>query len=77
MANSLYMSIQVTCRREGIHIGADDSIKNEHSICTIRSGNVIKENDWASLYPPNSWYGDKSKVNWMIRVIGTALVPEG
>ena len=65
-----------TCRREGIHIGADDSVRNEHSTCTIRSGGVTKEREWSTLYPSDRWFADKSKVNWMVRAVGTAMLPE-
>jgi hypothetical protein len=64
-----------TCRMEGIHVGADDSVKNEHSTCTIRRGGVTTESSWAWLYPSDRWFADKSKVNWMIRVVGTVMVP--
>lgn len=70
--------------RQGIYIGADDSITNTH--CDRASGKTISEmtsggktqtpsaGDW--VFRSESWYGDKSKVNWMIRVVGTGAVPE-
>ena len=58
---------------EGIHMGADDSVTNEHSNVTIREGDTDKQLDsWP--YLPSVWFGDKSKVNWMIRVVGTTEV---
>lgn len=63
-----------TCRLEGIHIGADDSVVNEHSDMTVKVDETFKILAqwpyWADL-----WFGDKSKVNWMIRVVGTAMLP--
>ncbi len=59
---------------EGIHIGADDSISNEHSNVTVREGETDKQLDYWP-YSPSVWFGDKSKVNWMIRVVGTAVLP--
>jgi hypothetical protein len=65
-----------TCRREGIHIGADGSVRNEHSTCTIRRGGVTIESEWSALYPPDRWFADKSKVNWMVRAVGATMLPE-
>ena len=61
---------------EGIHIGADDSIVNEHSETTIRTaeGTTRILVDWP--YGADWWFGDKSKVNWMIRVVGTVVGTE-
>lgn len=62
-----------TGRMQGIHVGADDSVTNEHSTVTIRSGgSTLESTSWG--YP--GWLADKSKVNWMIRVVGTSMVPE-
>jgi len=64
-----------TGRMEGIHIGADDSASNEHSSLTVRQGDKYRiSSDWP--YPSSKWFGDKSKVNWMIRVVGTIMVEE-
>ena len=61
-----------TCRLQGIHIGADSSVFNEHSTLTSRTFEGDKEEqEWK--YPSDLWSGDKSKVNWMIRVVGTYL----
>lgn len=61
---------------EGIHIGADDSIVNEHSETTIRTaeGTTRILVDWP--YRADLWFGDKSKVNWMIRVVGICMMTE-
>jgi hypothetical protein len=56
---------------EGIHIGADDSVVNKHSESTNRTdGTTLVFPQWP--YSRDwGWFGDKSKVNWMIRVVGT------
>jgi len=56
----------------GIGIGADDSTPNEHSTVTDvkADGTFIESNSW----PFET--ADKGKANWMIRVAGTAMVPE-
>ena len=56
---------------DAIHVGVDRSSVNQHSTIT----------DVAKRTPRicSSWpftLGDKSKTNWMIRVVGTAMVPE-
>jgi hypothetical protein len=65
-----------TGQSNGIQIGADDSMPNEHSSVTSlsKSGESSKEIMWP--YPLQQWFGDKSKVNWMIRVVGTYLEPK-
>jgi len=71
-----YVHIYTDSPYPGLHIGADDSAVNEHSNVTVRKagGTIQILNQWP--YMPTLWFGDKSKVNWMIRVIGTAMVPE-
>jgi len=59
-----------TCRLQGISIAADDSVFNKHSTLTSRTFEGDKEQqEWH--YPSDLWSGDKSKINWMIRVVGT------
>ena len=55
-----------------IGIGVDDSIPNEHSSVTEakKDGTFAESKSW-----PFETI-DKKKVNWMIRVTGTAIVPE-
>lgn len=61
----------------GIHLGVDESVKNEHSTVTVRPAGVTKEvESWKQEYFCPCWFNDKSKTNWMIRVVGTAMVPE-
>jgi hypothetical protein len=60
-----------TGRLQGIHIGADDSIANLHSGTTIRPEQESAKIG-LSLWPFHStqWFGDRNKVNWMIRASG-------
>jgi len=61
---------------DGLHVGADDSVINEHSETTIRteSGATQILAEWP-YWNPAYWMSDKSKVNWMIRVVGTVMAP--
>lgn len=69
---------------QGIYIGADDSVANTHS--EITTGKTISElttSAKAQAFSPiewifykNTWFGDQSKVNWMIRIVGIGTVPE-
>ena len=56
-------------------MGADDSAVNSHSELTVRDGSVdIVLDGWPYWRKDSAghdlWYGDKSKVNWMVRVVG-------
>jgi len=75
VSDKFYVHIYTDSPYPGLQIGADDSVINEHSEFTARDGGITRivdpwpcERDWG-------WFGDKSKVNWMIRVMGTAMVP--
>ncbi|MHB8084545.1 MAG: hypothetical protein ACYDHZ_01810 [Dehalococcoidia bacterium] len=56
-------------------MGADDSVINSHSDLTVRDNNadIILEG-WPywkkDAAGHDLWYGDKTKVNWMIRMVG-------
>jgi hypothetical protein len=61
-------------------MGADDSVVNSHSELTVRDGDVDQILDaWPYWRKDASghdlWYGDKTKVNWMIRVAGVNSSP--
>ena len=59
---------------KGIHICADDSVVNEHSDMTVKVDDTFRISaQWP--FGADKWFGDKSKVNWRIRVIGTAMLP--
>jgi hypothetical protein len=56
-------------------MGADDSMVNTHSELTVRDGGVDRVLEAWPYWKKDAaghdlWYGDKSKVNWMIRVAG-------
>lgn len=60
---------------QGFRMGAVD-MPNTHSDTSIRGENGIDylAPDWP--YMPAYWYGDKNRVNWMIRVSGNAMVSQ-
>jgi hypothetical protein len=76
VTDKFYVHIYTGSPTPGLHIGADDSIVNEHSDVTIRTaeGATFLLAGWP--YSADYWFGDKSKVNWMIRVVGTYMAPE-
>jgi hypothetical protein len=60
---------------QGFRMGAVD-MPNTHSDTSIRGENGMDylAPDWP--YRPAYWYGDKNRVNWMIRVSGQAMVSQ-
>lgn len=76
VTDKFFVHVYTVSPRFGLHIGADDSVANEHSDVTVRTGEgaVTILAQWP--YSRDFWFGDKSKVNWMIRVVGTYLAPE-
>lgn len=60
---------------QGFRMGAVD-MPNTHSDTSIRGDDGVDylAPDWP--YMPVYWYGDRSRVNWMIRVAGNAMVPQ-
>jgi hypothetical protein len=65
-----------TGEHKGIHVGVDDTVFNEHSQLAQGKPPYIGILAPGNLYRPTIWYADTTKVNWMIRVAGTALVAE-
>ena len=61
---------------QGFRLGADDSVVNTHSDVTVRDGSGADNLAPSWPYRPVYWYGDKSRVNWMITVAGNAMVPQ-
>ena len=59
-----------TPKWRGFHMGADDSVTNKHSDITVAVSEGVYQIRDTWPYPRNMWFADKSKVNWMIRVIG-------
>jgi len=76
VTNKFYAHIYTDSPWPGLHIGADDSVVNEHSDTTIRTAEGVASILAKWPYDASLWFGDKSKVNWMIRVIGTGMIPE-
>ncbi|MCX6009775.1 MAG: hypothetical protein NTW48_07075 [Chloroflexi bacterium] len=74
--DKFYAHIYTDSPWPGLHIGADDSVVNEHSDTTIRTAEGVASILARWPYTPTLWFGDKSKVNWIIRVVGTVMVPE-
>jgi len=60
---------------QGFRMGAMD-LMNTHSDVTIRGDNGVDSLSPNWPYMPVYWYGDKNRVNWMVRVIGNAMVPQ-
>jgi hypothetical protein len=59
-----------TTTGQGFRMGADDRPKNTHSEITIRDSNGNDSIATTWNYPVSRWFGDKSRVTWMIRVSG-------
>ncbi len=64
-------------KHHGIHVGVDDSSVNNQTsfLAQGRPPAVAIVEPWTQ-YPLTIWYSDITKINWMIRARGTALVPE-
>ena len=63
-----------TGRGAGLSLGADNSVVNKHSEITIRTAEGVAKirAEWGYRGTGElSWVADKSKVNFMIRVVGT------
>jgi M6 family metalloprotease-like protein len=73
--DKFYICVFTKSTSGAISVGVDDGPLNEHSDLAFRdtSGNILILTPWPTS---QEWYGDRSKVNWMIRVVGTADLPE-
>ena len=60
----------------GFRMGADNSVTNAHSELTVRDENGRDSILTVWPYSISQWFGDKTTVNWMVRVSGSAMVPE-
>jgi hypothetical protein len=60
---------------KGVHVGVDDSVFNDHSQLAQGKPPAIVPIAPGNIYPPNIWYADSTKDNWMIRTVGTSLMP--
>jgi hypothetical protein len=61
---------------QGFRMGAGSATINNHSDVTVRDANSIDTIALKWPYMPVYWYGDQSRVNWMVRVIGNAMVSQ-
>lgn len=60
---------------QGFRMGADDKL-NTHSDLTIRDTAGTDSLAPTRPYSKARWFGDKSRVNWMVRVSGTEWISE-
>ena len=65
-----------TGEHKGIHVGVDDTVFNDHSQLAQGKPPYLGIIAPGNIYRASIWYADTTKVNWMIRVTGTALVAE-
>jgi hypothetical protein len=76
-SNKFYVYLYTSMsKHHGIQVGVDDSAENEHSSLAQGKPPYIAIVEPTTQYPAAIWYSDITKLNWMIRVVGTALVPE-
>ncbi len=61
---------------QGFRMGTSDSLGNTHSDLTIRDSQGIDSTSTGWPYGISNWFGDKSRVNWLIHIEGTGMVPE-
>ena len=64
-----------TGEHKGVHVGVDDSVFNDHSQLAQGKPPYLGIIAPGNIYPPTIWYADSTKDNWMIRAVGTSLVP--
>jgi hypothetical protein len=60
---------------QGFRMGADQSVPNVHSDITTRDAAGVDNFSETWPYGISYWYGDKSRVNWMVRASGNAMLP--
>jgi hypothetical protein len=65
-----------TTTGQGFRMGADDNGQNTHSDVTVRNPEGVDNFVPTWPYPKARWFGDKSRVNWMVRVLGTSWITE-
>jgi hypothetical protein len=76
--NKFYVYLSTnTFKHRGVHVGVDNSVENdEHSFLAQGKPPFITIVGPTTQYPATIWYADITKINWMIRAVGTSLVPE-
>ena len=72
----LYTGYTGMGKHRGVQIGVDDSVFNENSYLAQGNPPNVSIVEPTSQYPAGIWYADITKLNWMVRAYGTALVPE-
>jgi hypothetical protein len=60
---------------QGFRMGVSDNLGNTQSDLTIRDLKGIDNTSASWPYAISNWFGDKSRVNWLVHVEGTAMVP--
>jgi hypothetical protein len=58
---------------QGFRMGIEDILNNVHSDVSVRGDDGIDRLAANWPFPVNKWYGDKNRVNWMVRVIGDVM----
>jgi len=61
---------------QGFRMGVASNAVNSHSDVTARGDNGVDNFAPGWPYSNAPWYGDKSRVNWMVRVLGKAMVQQ-
>lgn len=61
---------------QGFRMGAEGTTINTHSDVTVRGDNGVDNLAPNWPYSTAPWFGDKNRVNWMVRVVGNAMVPQ-
>jgi len=61
---------------QGFRMGAASNVVNNHSDVTVRDDKGVDNLASGWPYSIAPWFGDKSRVNWMVRVSGNAMVPQ-
>jgi hypothetical protein len=61
---------------QGFRMGATSNVKNTRSDVTVRGDDGVDNLATKWPYSVGPWFGDKSRVNWMVRVTGNAMVQQ-
>ena len=61
---------------QGFRMGASSNVINTRSDVTVRDDNGVDNLAPKWPYSVAPWFGDKSRVNWMVRVVGNAMVQQ-
>jgi hypothetical protein len=61
---------------QGFRMGAEDKEANTHCDVTVRGANGIDSLATNWPYSIAYWYGYKAGVNWMVRVVGNAMIAQ-